>query len=166
MFRVLLALAMGLFAAATAPLAPTPAQAQSHVVGITTAQVDLSTDTGPALLGHIYITERDGELVRALMIHQRRDGLPPLRVAEARATGGSLPFSASTASDGCMQAYCRDVYLGTIYVTEQMFARAQRQGLTARLIGPNTTVRIRAPGALFVQAAQRAGHVLNARTGI
>jgi len=99
-------------------------------------------------------------LVRALRVHQRRDGVHRLRFDEAWTQGVSLPFtSPSRPTDGCVQDRCRDVYVGTIYFSDQLFQRAQTTGLSARLIGPSGAVQISAPASLFNNAARLAARL-------
>jgi len=162
MIRVLLPFVCSLFLGLVPASAQTTlvSSADTGVVGITTGQVMISRNTHHVLMGHFYVMERDGQLVRALRVHQRRDGVHRLRFDEAWTQGVSLPFtSPSRPTDGCVQDRCRDVYVGTIYFSDQLFQRAQTTGLSARLIGPSVAVQISAPASLFSNAARLAARL-------
>jgi len=162
MFRTIFMVALALCLSATHLTAQgmLASATGTGVVGVTTSQVRLSNHPNHVLMGHVYVIERGGETVRALMIHQRHDGVHRLSFSEAYANNVALPFDApSSATDGCMQDYCSDVYLGVIFFSEGLFERAQRVGLDARLVGPSGVMPIHAPAHVFATAAQMADRI-------
>jgi len=156
---VLAAVFVGLAAPATAQTTQL-SSADTGIVGITTTQVLISRNTHHVLFGHFFVMERDGQLVRALRVHQRADGVHRLRFDEAWTQGTALPFAGpSRSTDGCMHSRCRDTYVGTIFFSEGLFQRAQRVGLSARLIAPSGAIQISAPASLFSDAARMAARL-------
>lgn len=127
------------------------------VAGIYTPQQVISDHPHHVLFGHVIVVERDGAQTMALVIHQRRDGVHRLRFDAAWRAGETLAFR-STASGGlgCTHGHCRDNQVGLIVMDEAGFARARRDGLSARLIGPSGAIGIATAPALFEDAAQRA----------
>lgn len=112
-------------------------------------QVVISDHMHHVLLGHVIVTERDGETVRALVVSQRRDGVHNLRVQEAWSSGVELPFRRAGGMDGCSHGHCRNAHVGLILLSAPLFAHAQRHGLNARLISGTDNVSIFAPATLF-----------------
>lgn len=162
MIRMSIGALCALFLSLTASWAQSTlvASAETNVTGITTSQVMISRNTHHVLMGHFFVVERDGEIVRALRVHQRRDGVHRLRFDEAWSSGTALPFTGPVRpTDGCVFGQCRDIYVGTIFFSEGLFDRAQRSGLSARLVGPSGAVQIAAPASLFVDAARRAARL-------
>jgi hypothetical protein len=126
---------------------------ETGLSGHYTAQIRISDHPHHVLMGHVIHVTRADETVRALVIHQRRDGVHRLRFREAWSGGRRLPFSASHRGRGCTHGHCRDNPVGFLFLSAAMFERAQITGLRARLIGPSGAIAIAVPPRLFVDAA-------------
>lgn len=130
---------------------------ETGIEGVYSGQAVISNHRHHVLVGHVIVATRNDETVRALVIHQRRDGVHRLRYAEAWHSGVELPYR-STARNGigCTHGHCRDNQVGMIFLSSAMFDLARTQGLTAYLTGPAGTIDIAAPAGLFAEAASLA----------
>jgi hypothetical protein len=120
--------------------------------GVYTAQAVISDHPHHVLVGHVIIVTRGSHRVRALVVQQRRDGVHRLRYAEAWSGGVALPWRV-THGQGCTHGHCRDNPVGMIFLSAALFARAEAQGLDARLVGRSGAINIAVPAALFRQAS-------------
>jgi hypothetical protein len=145
-----LALALTLLGTACVPQA---GQVPANDVGVSggyTAQFAISDHPHHVLMGHVIDATRDGERIRALVIHQRQDGVHRLVMREAWSQGVQLPYrSTSRRLDGCTHGHCLDNSVGMIFLSNALFSHAEIHGLTARLIGPGDAVDIYAPPEMF-----------------
>ncbi len=117
--------------------------------GRTGPQTVISTHPHHVLYGHLLLVTQGQRTVNALIISHRRDGVHRLRPREAWQDGHRLPFRRLDRRLGCTQGDCRNDALGMIALSEEMLARAAREGFDARLIGPQGAIDIHAPPALF-----------------
>lgn len=139
-----------LLLAACAPQAGTVVSRDHGLRGLYGPQMRISDDVHHVLMGHLIEVERHGVTIRALMVHQRRDGVHRLSYREAWTEGIALPWRSLTPrTDGCTHGHCRDNAVGLIVLSEALFARVRSTGLTARLTGPSGSIDIEAPPALF-----------------
>ena len=146
----LLAVFLLIFLATCAPQGGSLSSPQTGLNGHFTQQIVISNHPHHVLMGHLIDTSRDGVQTRALVIGQRRDGVHRLRMAEAWSGGVELPFEPMHSRlDGCTHGHCRDRAVGMIILSDQMFAAARQQGLSARLIGTSDAIDLSVPASLF-----------------
>lgn len=138
-----------LLATACVPQSGSLVSRDTGLSGQHSRQVVISNHPHLVLYGHVLITHRDGETLRALVLSQRRDGVHQLRFAEAWSGGVQLPFRRAGALDGCSHGHCLNHHAGLIFLSEALFAHAQTHGLQARLLSGTTNMDISVPAALF-----------------
>ena len=154
----LLLVTVSLIAACT-PQAGTLATGHTNLVGSFTEQVPISNHPNHVLVGHLIDATRDGTRVRALIIHQRRDGVHRLLMWEAWSYGIELPFSNTIlSSDGCYQRQCGDWPVGMIFLPEAAMEIGAEQGVQARLLGRDGAIDIQVPASLFQSLPQNPAH--------
>ncbi len=146
--RLILPLVL-LLAACVPPPGPV-ASRNTGLVGSYSRQVAISNDVHHVLYGHVVEATREGEVVRALVVSQRRDGVHRLRFQEVWSDGVQLPFSRSSALDGCSHGHCLNRHAGMILLSDPLFAHAQTHGLRARMIGGQANIDIAVPADLFL----------------
>ncbi|WP_227284874.1 MULTISPECIES: hypothetical protein [Paracoccaceae] len=128
--------------------------------GVYSRQMLLSDDVHHVLMGHVIVATRGDETIRALIIHQRRDGVHRLRYSSAWRGGTELPYrSLARRVGGCTHGHCRDFAVGMIALSPEMIRAGARSGLRARLFGPSGAIAIHAPPALFSEALARAAEM-------
>ena len=126
----------------------------SGLTGSYTRQVVISNDPHHVLLGHLVAVQQDDAHVRALVIHQRRDGVHRLRMTQVRMDGIALPFRSGTSGmSGCTHGTCRDYAVGMVFLSDALFSRLIETGLTARLLGREGVIDITVPSSLFTDLA-------------
>jgi len=153
-----LALCLALWPLAACHGGGTVANTDTGITGLYTQQARISDHPHHVLMGHVVVTSRQADTTRALVIHQRRDGLHRLRFSEAWENGIELPFS-RVRGLGCTHGHCRDYAMGMILLSEALMAHAAQHGLRARLIGQAGAIDIHAPPALFAEALTRAARM-------
>jgi hypothetical protein len=117
-------------------------------------------DTGrSALIGQVLVLRQDGVVSLTAEVGQTRNsGEGRLRMLSAWADGRELPFRrVSRFERFCTGANrCQGYRTGVFLFTAESFESAARTGHAATLIGPDATVDIFIPAALFDEARARA----------
>lgn len=138
-----------LLVAACVPPTGTLSSRDTGLSGSYSEQVPISAHARHVLYGHVIEARRDGGVIRALVVSQRRDGVHALRFQEVWSNGVELPFSRTSALNGCSHGHCLNRHAGMILLSEALFTHAQTHGLHARMIGGQTNIDISVPAALF-----------------
>jgi len=144
-----LAVSLVVLLAGCVPQSGTLVSEATGLSGRYSEQVVISDHPHHVLYGHVIEAQRNGEITRALVISQRRDGVHNLRFQEAWMRGVELPFSRSGALSGCSHGQCLNRHAGMILLSDALFTHARNNGLQVRLIGGQDNVDIRVPAELF-----------------
>lgn len=144
---MILCLVLTACGANTAPVSP-----DTGLQGRVSRQVVISDHPHHVLLGHVLIATRGAETTRALVIHQRRDGVHRVRMWQAWQDGRELPFRRLPTRTGCSHGHCRDNAVGFISLGPLMLERAARDGFSATLIGREGAIAIEVPAMIFAEA--------------
>lgn len=125
---------------------------ETGLSGAYTRQVVISDDPHHVLLGQILIGRQAGEVSRALIVTQRRDGVHRVRMRTAWSGGRAIPFRPLPVWQGCAGGPCRDNGVGLIPLTPALVAEAARSGFGARLLGREGPIDIFVPPTLWAEA--------------
>jgi hypothetical protein len=125
------------------------ASPETGLSGRFSPQVVVTDHSHHVLYAHVIVAEREGEITRAIVLSQRRDGVHSLRFREAWSGGVELPFRRGRGLDGCSHGHCLNRHAGMIFLSAPLFERAQRHGLAVRLLSGSENIDINVPAHVF-----------------
>lgn len=122
----------------------------SGLSGSTTRAAVISDHPHHVLTGRLVDMTSGDTRLRALVVAQRFDGVHRLHMTQARMGGADLPFRrAGRGFPGCAQGRCTDHPVGTVFLSDAVFAAGLRDGLHLSLVGREGAIALHVPRHLF-----------------
>lgn len=132
---------------------------ETGIGGAFSRQAVVAETRHAVMVGQVFVLRQNGGTVLTAEVGQTwRAGQGRLRMDTAWDRGAERAFVATTRTERhCLgDGQCRGFRTGTFVLTRTEFEAATREGLRATLIGPDDTVAVAFPAALFAEAMTRA----------